>query len=164
MLWRGSRDGFDADTFHRLCNGIPNTLVLVKSTTGCIFGGFTRVHWQQGFASYSDASAFIFSLKNPANLPLKLEINPLFPTFAVESCMHNGPIFGSRQNPAKAMLCADLLISDNSNKNSESHMLFTDYKHPMEIADGEECGNFIHGGLGMYFTTQEIEVFSIILA
>jgi len=34
----------------------------------------------------------------------------------------------------------------------------------MEIADGEECGNFIHGGLGMYFTTQEIEVFSIILA
>ncbi len=163
LLWRGSRDGFGSDRFHDLCNDIPNTLIVVKSKSGCIFGGFTSVPWSSTNASFADRSAYLFSLKNPTNMPLKLEINPLYPSYAVESSAFNGPIFGSRYTPAKEMICADLLISDKSNENAESHMYLTHYEHPNGIVDSQDCGNFIHGGLGMYFSTSEIEVFKIII-
>jgi hypothetical protein len=43
MLWRGSRDGFGAAELHRRCDGCTNTLTLISTTKGNIFGGFTPV-------------------------------------------------------------------------------------------------------------------------
>jgi uncharacterized coiled-coil protein SlyX len=34
LLWRGSRDGFTADEFHRRCDGHANTLTLILTQTG----------------------------------------------------------------------------------------------------------------------------------
>ncbi len=34
MLWRGSRDGFDAAAFHRLCDGKANTVTVINNTNG----------------------------------------------------------------------------------------------------------------------------------
>ena len=44
-LWRGTRDGFRAHNFHRLCDGQGKTLTVVKTTRGTIFGGFTDISW-----------------------------------------------------------------------------------------------------------------------
>jgi hypothetical protein len=41
LLWRGSRDGFEAKVFHERCDFHPNTLTLIRDTKGNIFGGFT---------------------------------------------------------------------------------------------------------------------------
>ena len=41
LLWRGSRDGFEAKTFHRLCDWQGETLTVIKNTEGFIFG---RLH------------------------------------------------------------------------------------------------------------------------
>jgi archaellum component FlaC len=41
LLWRGSRDGFTAQEFHRRCDGRANTLTLISDTDGNVFGGFT---------------------------------------------------------------------------------------------------------------------------
>jgi hypothetical protein len=41
LLWRGSRDGFDAHDFHGRRDGHAPTLALTEDTERNIFGGFT---------------------------------------------------------------------------------------------------------------------------
>ncbi len=65
LLWRGTRDGFEASKFHSLCDDKANTLTVVKTTTGCIFGGYTSVPWSSVGGYKPDSKAFLFSLKNP---------------------------------------------------------------------------------------------------
>jgi len=43
---RASRDGFKASDFHSHCDGISNTLTVIKAKSGNIFGGFTEQEWQ----------------------------------------------------------------------------------------------------------------------
>jgi hypothetical protein len=46
LLYRGSRDGFAASNFHGKCDGHSNTISLIETTNGYIFGGFTPVAWE----------------------------------------------------------------------------------------------------------------------
>jgi hypothetical protein len=92
LLWRGSRDGFGGHDFHRCCDGIANTLTLIKDTDGNIFGGFTPVAWESRDRDLTGANcfkpdpsrqSFIFTLKNPRNFPprrfpLKDEKNAIY--------------------------------------------------------------------------------------
>jgi hypothetical protein len=41
LMYRGSRDGFMAANFHGRCDGRPNTLTIIETTKGYIFGGYT---------------------------------------------------------------------------------------------------------------------------
>jgi hypothetical protein len=52
LLWRGSRDGFNATDFHSRCDGHANTLTLILDTDGNIFGGFTPVEWESASCKY----------------------------------------------------------------------------------------------------------------
>ena len=45
LLYRGSKDGWAARDFHRLCDKKGPTVTLVKSSAGRISGGFTTVSW-----------------------------------------------------------------------------------------------------------------------
>ena len=45
LLYRAPRDGWDASDFHRMCNGKGATVTFVKSSGGCIFGGYTDIAW-----------------------------------------------------------------------------------------------------------------------
>jgi hypothetical protein len=97
LLYRATRDGFGAKDFHRKCDHFENTLVVIKSTAGNVFGGFTSKPWNSSatrdkchyiqikdsltklrnsclIATYGyvqDESAFIFSLVNKFSEPLK---------------------------------------------------------------------------------------------
>ena len=46
LLYRGSRDGWEAKDFHRLCDNQGPTLTIVKSSVGRISGGFTTIPWK----------------------------------------------------------------------------------------------------------------------
>jgi hypothetical protein len=78
LLWRGSRDGFRAANFHERCDAHANTLTLIEDTGGSNFGGFTPLEWESRpwRGSWDDAAkadpslrSFLFTLKNPHNLP-----------------------------------------------------------------------------------------------
>jgi hypothetical protein len=81
ILWRGSRDGFEAQEFHRRCDGRANTLTVVLDTGGNIFGGFTPVEWESRvwngkkggedncWEADDSRRSFLFTLKNPHNIP-----------------------------------------------------------------------------------------------
>ena len=45
LLYRGSKDGWAAADFHRLCDNKGPTVTLVKSSAGRISGGFTTLSW-----------------------------------------------------------------------------------------------------------------------
>jgi len=92
LLYRGSRDGFQAGAFHRLCDGKANTLTVIKNTNGCIFGGFASTAWSSSNGFKRDYRAFLFSLTNPSFTPLKLKVTE--PKHAVYHRSDFGPIFG----------------------------------------------------------------------
>jgi hypothetical protein len=80
LLWRGSRDGFEAQEFHRRCDGRANTLTVILDTKGNIFGGFTPVEWESEkwngkfgkednrWRADDSLKSFLFTQKNPHNI------------------------------------------------------------------------------------------------
>ncbi|RIB22553.1 hypothetical protein C2G38_2173714 [Gigaspora rosea] len=69
LLLRGSRDGFTGEVFHRLCDNIPGTVVVVKiDSTNEILGGYNPLIWKvsngKKIEGAKTADSFIFSLKN----------------------------------------------------------------------------------------------------
>ncbi|RIB27286.1 hypothetical protein C2G38_2137894 [Gigaspora rosea] len=65
LLLRGSRDGFTGEVFHRLCDNLPGTVVVVKiNSTNEILGGYNPLIWKVGSSYATMADSFIFSLKN----------------------------------------------------------------------------------------------------
>ena len=61
-LYQATKDGGDSKTFHNLCDGISNTLVLYKSAGNRRFGGFVSECWKTGDGTIPDKNCFLFSL------------------------------------------------------------------------------------------------------
>ncbi|CAG8619782.1 6642_t:CDS:2, partial [Paraglomus occultum] len=62
LLLRGSRDGFDAETFHDLCDEKGPTIVAVKvRNSGQIIGGYNPIQWVVGSGHIATSDSFIFS-------------------------------------------------------------------------------------------------------
>ncbi|RIB27896.1 hypothetical protein C2G38_1662930 [Gigaspora rosea] len=65
LLLKGSRDGFSSERFHRLCDTIPGTVVVVEVLeTNEILGGYNPLIWKVSNENAATADSFIFSLKN----------------------------------------------------------------------------------------------------
>ena len=52
LLYRGSKDGWAASNFHRLCDNKGPTVTLVKSSAGRVCGGFTTLSWTTNKSGY----------------------------------------------------------------------------------------------------------------
>jgi hypothetical protein len=149
LLWRGSRDGFGARHFHGRCDGHAPTLALIHDTEGNIFGGFTPAKWESvpkwEYKADPSLKSFLFTLKNPHNLPptkfpLKLEQKESA-IFCLSSC---GPHFGN------------IYISDDcdASPSNDSSLGRTDAN-----GTGLDGQKVLTGS--QYFTVKEIEVFEI---
>jgi hypothetical protein len=64
-----------AADFHTRCDGIANTLTVVKATSGNIFGGYTEKAWYSKNECIKDPDAFIFSLVNKEEDPFKVIVS-----------------------------------------------------------------------------------------
>jgi hypothetical protein len=45
LIYRASKDGFNASSFHSKCNNQGPTITIIQSTNGNIFGGFNTASW-----------------------------------------------------------------------------------------------------------------------
>ena len=63
LIYRASRDGFEASSFHSKCNGISITVKIIKTTSNSVFGGLTAARMSSYNGFTYDATAFIFSLR-----------------------------------------------------------------------------------------------------
>ena len=149
-MYQGSRDGFQASNFHFHCDTKPNTLTIVNSTSGNIFGGFTTAEWNPNHPCQYDSKAFIFSLVNMENRTLLFE-QTSNDECSICSFKIYGPIFGSGN---------DIIISDSSNTNTNScSNLGKTYIHPDYPHGSDKAKTILAGSLN--FQVQEIEVFQM---
>ena len=145
LLYRGTRDGFGTKAFHSECDSHANTLTLLKAKgSGFIFGGYTTVSWDSLSGDKSDANAFIFSLTNGDNEPLKMKINPNDHEFAIRCNPGYGPVFGGGFHIAKPTM------------DSYSYLGHT-YSHPQYAYQTNEASTFLAGSSD--FQLDEIEVY-----
>ena len=64
LIFRGSRDGMTANNFHSKCDNQEETITLIKSDKGYIFGGYTPFPWSMDYSYHSSPSSFLFTLTN----------------------------------------------------------------------------------------------------
>ncbi len=145
LLYRATRDSFKAGAFYDKCRNIPNTLTVIKSTSGNIFGGFTEQIWDITKYEICDPNAFIFSLINKEDNPFKQMVTHKHA--ALKPLIYCGPSFGP-----------DIAISDESNT-EDSHSDFGyRYQHPDYVCRTERAETILAGS--MHFKTIEIEVYA----
>jgi len=64
LLYRGTRDGMSADSFHNKCDNKGPTISLFKHEKGYIFGGYSSTDWQSSYGYKSAPDSFLFTLTN----------------------------------------------------------------------------------------------------
>jgi hypothetical protein len=148
LLYRATRDGFGSDDFHSKCDGHSNTLTILKAhRTSYLFGGFTSVSWDGSSGFKSDPNAFIFSLTNKDNQPLKMKVNQNRYHWAIYCHSGYGPSFGE-----------DICVSNNANEIMCNYSnLGYSYKHAQNEYGTIEAQSFLAGSYE--FQLGEIEVY-----
>jgi hypothetical protein len=147
LLYRGSRDGFQARSFHGRCDGHAKTITMIQSTNDSIFGGYTPLAWTSAFEDISDSSwqSFLFTIKNPHNIApqtfRQIRQNQIYMS------EFQGPNFGY----------ADLEIEDACQANGSNH---SSLGHCYANDTGIEGDLVLTGERA--FTVKEIEVFEVI--
>jgi hypothetical protein len=149
LIYRASRDGFSASSFHSKCDGISNTVTIIKTTSNSVFGGFASESWSPNFEYKYDANAFIFSLRREGSQNNQ-RLNITQPQRAILSLNRNGPWFGE-----------DINVSDNSNQNNVSNSNLGDcYQLPDNITYySQEARSYLAGSFN--WKTTEIEVYQV---
>jgi hypothetical protein len=112
LLFRGTRDGMNVQSFHNKCDNNGETITLIQNDKGNIFGGYASISWTNNSGNYFSApDSFIFTLTNIYNTePTKFNNK----NDGKEVC-HNkdyGPLFG--------VGCDILISSDFVNGNNYS--------------------------------------------
>jgi len=63
VLYKASSDGDSASAFHSACDNKGPTVVIVQTTSGAIFGGYTDVSWTSSSTYVSSTTSFLFQLR-----------------------------------------------------------------------------------------------------
>lgn len=92
---------FNAEEFHKRCDGVGPTLVLIQANSEHgtrVFGGYTGIPWQSSGPTPRDKDAgreFVFTLKNTNGFPPTAF--PLAPNYknSISFDRTSGPIFGT---------------------------------------------------------------------
>ena len=137
IVYKASEVGDRAMTFHQQCDNVDISLVLIETTKGVRFGGFTTKNWEGNCQQKFDNDAFVFSIdKNKIYEIIKNEMAiGCYPKF--------GPVFFGCQ----------IRIYDNFfNKNSTTCHKKLNFKtnEDYELNNGEQ-----------YFLVKDIEVYSV---
>lgn len=95
LLFKGKEHGDSAFEFHKRCDGKGSTLVLVETTEGKRFGGFTTQGWEGNNERKFDDRAFIFKIPAYGGYP---EIYSVIPGKEAIACYPGcGPCFSGCQ-------------------------------------------------------------------
>ena len=149
LLYRGSEHNFDGPKFHQLCDGKEKTLVLVKSTTKNLFGGYVTTAWHSNNSLSSAPGSFLFSLDKQTKHKIYKNEGE-----AIYGHQSYGPIFGGGH---------DLVLFNNchSNKKSSTNLGHT-YSPPNNISFDTYASQTYLAGSYLNFQVEEYEVFLLI--
>ncbi|MBX9641612.1 MAG: TLD domain-containing protein, partial [Mycobacteriaceae bacterium] len=147
LLYRASRDGRDASSFHRLCDNQGPTITLIKDEQGNVFGGFAALSWHSNNTYSDDRSSFLFTLRNPRSSGSEAMkfVRNLSVSHGIYGAVGYGPTFGGGH---------DIYIDDGHSEQG-SYVAF-----PYSYVDSSGLGGAVFTG-GRTFTAVEVEVFRV---
>ncbi|GBB90463.1 hypothetical protein RclHR1_17420003 [Rhizophagus clarus] len=96
LILRGSRDGFSSHKFHKICDGIFNTVSIIRvQGSNEILGGYNPTIWNsiEGYNTTKDS--FIFSFKDMYNINNYVLSRVADEKKAIFGSIDFGPTFGS---------------------------------------------------------------------
>ena len=138
LIYKATRDGDKAETFHNMCDSYNHTLVLIKTIKGRKFGGYSYEKWEGEDISKVDNRAFLFSIDN------KKVYNVNKNEEAIGCYKLNGPDFCGWQ-----IVIQDNFLTNKQCYTGEKEMNFKT-SEDYELNGGEK-----------YFGVEELEVFQI---
>ena len=184
LVYRASRDGFSAADFHVRCDHLTDTLLVVKSTSGCIFGGFAHATWshqpttkqqqqqQQQQVDGAESSTTATSAETePSAVGSCFKYDPLAFLFSLVNKEKSVPVLMKCQDAARAIVaesrcCAsfgtgrDLHICSDSHECARSFAnIGHAYRFGLHVHGSEQAREFLAGA--DYFLTSEIECFHV---
>jgi len=143
IIYKSSIDGDNVKTFHSNCDGEENTLIIIETTKGLKFGGFTSVGFDNTGYELRDDNAFLFSID-------KQKVYDIIPGNNAIYCNRKfGPIFCSKPDST----AYSIFIPDNYLKN-KSTTTKKCYCYKMEE-------NFELNNGTKEFLVKELEVFRV---
>jgi hypothetical protein len=145
LLYRGTSYGFSSSTFYNKCDGQPNTITIILTTKGFIFGNFTPLTWDSISDHKVDNSrkSFLFSVKDSRNSDNQ-KFGLSNSSYAIYCDSSYGPNFGGT---------SDLHVASDCNANTTSYTnLGTYYVNDT----GLNCQQVLAGEY--HFRLQEIEL------
>ena len=96
LRYRASEHGWQGEDFHRTCDNVPRLLIVARSTSGYVFGGFTALGFGGAHGTHkADASAFLFTLINPHGVAPTMLPSKDSNEHAVHQNTSYGALFGS---------------------------------------------------------------------
>lgn len=143
LLYSATRDGFSASSFHRLCDNKGKTVTIIRSTQNYIFGGYADQSWDSSSQYKNAPGCWIFTLTNPYNSTAKFPCTTS--GYAMNCSATNGAVFGGGN---------DILVADNSNSNTSSHINLHSYSDVLGRGSNVFTGS-------AQFQTNEIEVYLV---
>eukprot|EP01080_Neovahlkampfia_damariscottae_P002757 gene2757-4165_t len=154
LCYQATKDGFSASNFRSTCSGKGETITIIKTNLGYIFGGYTPLSWSTTNQYQYNNQSFLFSFKNASNdAPKKLDNNGPHHSnqYSVYQGSSYGPTFGGGH---------DLYICSNSNTLNQSYSnLGHSYSLPGYTYGTQQIKNYLAGSYN--FTISEIEVYSL---
>jgi len=92
VLYEAAQDGDSSSTFYKLCNGQGSNVVIIMTSTGNVFGGYSSNSWNSASGSYySSSTAFLFRLR-----PSIKRFNILSNSYSIFRHSSYGPRFGNQ--------------------------------------------------------------------
>ena len=144
LLFRGSRDGERTKTCHELCDNKQHVLIIMKSETGYIFGGYSKIGFKANkILEYKiDNNCFLFSVNLKKIYPVIKDKNVICHTRETSGLC----FFGS-------LMFYDYFMSkkDWPNLNMDIKQYFNNLETIYEMNGGQE-----------YFKCDELEVFQLL--
>ena len=131
-----------AKDFHNNCDGKPNTISIIQTADGNIFGGYTSIPWQSHGGYKRDDSAFLILLRSTQNYAPRI--------FKILQQQTHRAVFHRA-----SYLCTfgegyDLCIKSNCNSNHSSYVSKYSYNVP---------SNSFLNGRNQKFKVVDIETF-----
>lgn len=148
LLYKSSINGENSKDFHKLCDNSPQTLTIIKTINGKVFGGYTEQTWKDldikkiGTIK-KDNKSFLFSLNK------KKIYNIYYEQPAIWCHESYGPCFYGKGN--FTIYTKEKLLNGIMKTNKARECSFSGMEKDYELTDGEET-----------FSPLEIEVFQIL--
>ena len=138
LIYKATRDGDKAETFHAMCDNYNNTVTIIKTLKGRKFGGYTYEKWEGEDINKVDNRAFLFSIDKKKVYNVKRNEE------AIGCYKLNGPDFCGWQ-----IVIQDNFLTKKQCYTGEKEMNFKT-EEDYELNGGEK-----------YFGIQELEVFQV---